>query len=104
LPEPALEWTSAGFTKPLRLVLEAVLRPEREITVRTAGGIVQEVTYAGRVPQLIDERVYRPAAAGALIVAQRARGLQSGRLGTYALYLVGLVVVLLTAAHLGVIG
>ena len=31
LVEPALDWTSAGFTKPLRLVLEAVLRPEREI-------------------------------------------------------------------------
>jgi hydrogenase-4 component B len=102
--EPALEWTSSGFTKPLRLVLEAVLRPEREVTVRTTGGVVQHVTYSGRVPHLIDERVYRPAAAGALVAAQRARRLQSGRLGTYAFYLVGLVIVLLTAAHLGVIG
>ena len=33
LVEPALSWTSAGFTKPLRLVLEAVLRPQREIEV-----------------------------------------------------------------------
>ena len=31
LVEPRSRWTSAGFTKPLRLVLEAVLRPEREI-------------------------------------------------------------------------
>ena len=28
LVEPALAWTSAGFTKPLRLFLEAVLRPQ----------------------------------------------------------------------------
>ena len=37
LVESRLNWTSAGFTKPLRLVLEAVLRPQREITVRTRG-------------------------------------------------------------------
>ena len=54
--EPALDWTSAGFTKPLRLVLEAVLRPEREIAVRSEGGVVQEVAYSGHVPHLIDER------------------------------------------------
>ena len=37
LVEPQLAWTSAGFTKPLRLVLEIVLRPQREIAVRDAG-------------------------------------------------------------------
>ena len=42
--EPPLLWTSAGFSKPLRLVLEAVLRPEREIETTTtrrrrAGGV-----------------------------------------------------------------
>ena len=60
-------WTSAGFTKPLRLVLEAVLRPQREIAVRTAGGVVQEVSYSGRVPHLIDERLYAPAVRSALV-------------------------------------
>jgi hydrogenase-4 component B len=102
--EPALEWTSAGFTKPLRLVLEAVLRPEREVTVRTAGGVVQEVAYTGHVPHLVDERLYRPATRVALAGAARARRLQSGRLGVYVFYLLGLVVVLLGAARLGVIG
>ena len=54
--ERSLDWTSAGFTKPLRLVLENVLRPEREIVVRAEGGIVQEVTYEGRVPHLFEDR------------------------------------------------
>ncbi len=104
LVEPTLEWTSAGFTKPLRLTLEPVLRPERAVTVRTAGGVVQEVAYTGRVPHLIDERVYQPVAAFAQAAAHHARRLQSGRLGTYALYLIALVATLLVAAHLGVIG
>src|SRR5207248_2786896 len=50
LVETPLNWTSAGFTKPLRLVLEVVLRPRREITTRAEGGVVQEVTYQGHVP------------------------------------------------------
>jgi hydrogenase-4 component B len=104
LVEPALEWTSAGFTKPLRLVLEAVLRPQREVTVRTQGGVVREVAYSGQVPHLIDDYVYRPTARVAQAGAARARRLQSGRLGVYVFYLVGLVVVLLGAARLGMFG
>jgi hypothetical protein len=101
---PELSWTSAGFTKPLRLVLEAVLRPEREIAVHAAGGVVQEVSYAGRVPHLLDERVYRPATRVALALASHARRVQSGRLSTYVAYLVFTVLVLLTAVRTGVLG
>ena len=104
LVEPALAWTSAGFTKPLRLVLEAVLRPQREITTRSAGGVLQEVTYSGRVPHIIEERLYVPAARLSLLAAASARRLQSGSLGTYVAYLIGLVLVLLVAARLGVVG
>jgi len=104
LVQPQLEWTSAGFTKPLRLVLEAVLRPEREVTVRTVGGVVQEVAYTGKVPHLIDERLYQPVVRIALGGAAFTRRFQSGRLGVYVLYLICLVVVLLAAARLGLIG
>ena len=104
LIEPQLRWTSAGFTKPLRLVLETVLRPQREIVVRTEHGVVQEVSYSGRVPQLLEERVFRPAVQLALVGAARARRLQTGRIGTYVAYLIALVLVLLSAAKIGLIG
>ena len=89
----ALDWTSAGFTKPLRLVLEVVLRPQREIdgAQRRAASSRRSRT-RGHVPHLIDERVYRAArAARRSPAAGQARRLQSGRLGTYVVYLVGLV-------------
>jgi hydrogenase-4 component B len=104
LVEPRLNWTSAGFTKPLRLVLEAVLRPEREITVRSEGGLVREVTYTGHVPHLIDVRIYRPVVRFSLLAAGYARRLQSGSLGVYVGYLIALVLILLAGARLGVIG
>jgi hydrogenase-4 component B len=104
LVEPALNWTSAGFTKPLRLVLEAVLQPQREITMRSDAGVLQEVAYSGHVPHLIDEHVYRRATRLSLAAAAHVRRLQSGSLGTYVAYLVALIIVLLAAARLGVIG
>jgi hydrogenase-4 component B len=104
LIEPRLQWTSAGFTKPLRLMLEVVLRPQREIAVHETAGVVQEVSYSGQVPHLIDDHLYRPVTRAALAAAVHARRLQSGRLGTYVGYLIALVVLLLAAVRTGVIG
>lgn len=101
---PELNWTSAGFTKPLRLVLESVLRPRRKIVVRRQAGVVQEVSYHGHVPQLIDERLYRPLAQRSVAVAAHARRLQTGSLGTYVAYLIGLIVIMLGLARIGVMG
>jgi hydrogenase-4 component B len=101
--EPALNWTSAGFSKPLRVVLRTVLRPRRTIALSSEGGVLQEVSYRGHVPHLIDERIYRPVAHSALAAAVQARRLQNGSVGVYVAYLIGLVVVLLGAARLGLI-
>ncbi|MDQ1288285.1 MAG: hydrogenase-4 component [Actinomycetota bacterium] len=98
-----LDWTGSGFTKPVRLVLENVLRPQRQIVLTRSGGVLQDVRYSGRVPQLIDERVYRPLVHRFGAAAAQARRLQSGSLGTYVGYLIGLVVLVLVAARTGVI-
>jgi hydrogenase-4 component B len=100
----ALSWTSAGFTKPLRLVLEAVLRPSREIDVARRGGMVQSITYTGHVPSLLDASVYEPTVRAGLRAASVARRLQSGNVRTYAAYLLVLVIGLLALAYTGVLG
>jgi hypothetical protein len=100
----ALNWTSAGFTKPLRLVLESVYRPQREVEVVRAGGMVQEVTYSGEVPSLVDKLLYEPAVRAGLRGAAFARRLQTGNVRTYASYLLALVVALLVLVRVGVLG
>ncbi len=101
---PAMRWTSAGFTKPLRLVLEALLRPRRELLVRARGGVVQEVAYRAEVPHLFDTHLYEPAAGAASRAAGRIRRLQSGSLRAYLLYLLALVVAVLALARSGALG
>ncbi len=102
--EPALAWTSAGFTKPLRLVLEGVLRPRREVETVRAGGTVRSVRYRGEVPHLFDTALYRPLQRRALGAARLARRIQSGSVRAYAAYLLGLLLAALLLVRLGVIG
>jgi len=102
--EPVLGWTSAGFTKPLRLVLEGVLRPRRELATVREGGTVRSVAYSGEVPHLFDAMLYRPARRGALAGARVARRIQSGSVRAYAAYLLVLLLAMLLLVRVGAIG
>jgi hydrogenase-4 component B len=102
--EPALAWSSAGFTKPLRLALEGVLRPRRDVVTTHEHGLVQSVHYRGEVPHLFDTAVYGPLQRGALAGARMARRIQSGSVRAYAAYLLGLMLVLLALVRAGAIG
>lgn len=101
---PALLWTSAGFTKPLRLVFERILRPQRDLVSVEANGTLREVRYSGEVPHLFDTALYAPARRRSLAAARVARRLQSGSVRTYAAYLLGTLILLLAALRLGVLG
>jgi hypothetical protein len=104
LVEPALRWTSAGFTKPLRLGLEIALRPTRTVLVRRSQGIVTGVDYEGAVPHLFETLLYRPIVRASLAMAGQARRLQSGSLRLYVLTLLVLVFVVLALARTGALG
>lgn len=101
--EPALAWTSAGFSNPLRVVLRFVYRPDREVRVGTQDGVVTEVAYRAEIPHLFDTLLYEPLNRRALGAAATVRRLQSGSLRTYLVYLLALVIVLLAIVHLGVL-
>jgi hydrogenase-4 component B len=99
-----LAWSSAGFTKPLRLVLEVLMRPRREVQVAASAGVVQSVSYRAEVPHLFDTLLYRPVSQAALRAAGVARRLQSGSLRAYLVYLLVLLGALLALARAGVWG
>lgn len=102
--EPSLNWSSAGFTKPLRLVLESVLRPRREIEAVRERGQLQSIRYRGEIPHLFDTLLYGPVQRGALAGALVARRLQSGSVRAYAAYLLALLLGLLILVRIGAIG
>ncbi|OJU84105.1 MAG: hypothetical protein BGO11_20585, partial [Solirubrobacterales bacterium 70-9] len=99
--EPALQWTSAGFTKPLVLVLQALLRPRREVEVTRRGGLVAAVSYRGEIPHRFDTHLYRPLRSRALAAAAVVRRIQSGSVRAYAAYLLALVLTMLVLLRVG---
>lgn len=103
-PTPQLAWTSAGFTKPLRLALVTLLRPQREVTATTERGVLQRVSYSNDVPHLFDTLFYAPLSRAALRGAMAARRLQSGSVRAYLIYLLALLGLLLALARIGALG
>jgi len=101
---PALNYTSAGFTKPLRLVLESVLRPRRTLEVVEEHGVVQRITFSSDIPSLVDRALYEPTIRAGLRGAALARRLQTGNVRTYAAYLLALVLGLLALVRTGALG
>jgi hydrogenase-4 component B len=89
---PDLLWSAPAFTKPLRLVLQGLMRPRRELEVVQAGGLTQRIVYTSHTPSLIDRVLYEPTIRVALAGAAVARRLQTGNVRTYAAYLGGLAV------------
>jgi hydrogenase-4 component B len=102
--EPALAWSSAGFTKPLRLALEGVLRPRREVATTREHGPAQSIRYRSEIPHLFDTALYGPLLRGALASARVARRVQSGSVRAYAAYLLALLLTLLALVRTGAIG
>jgi hydrogenase-4 component B len=95
--QPAMQYTAASFSKPIRLFFRSVLAPERRVDVDYHDGspVPRLVTYTGGVPELFEERVYLPLRAAVVWAAGRLRLLQSGSVQLYLLYIAAALVVLL---------
>ena len=94
--ERQLAWTSAGFTKPLRLVLEAVLRPSARSTLEENTAGVRRITLSRRGAASLRHLLYEPVAAAGAAAARRSRGACSpAACAPTSLYLLALVLVLL---------
>ncbi len=99
---PPLGWTLTGFTKPLRLMIDGLLRTRRDTVTTGSPGVVDEVQFRGEVPHVFDTHVFEPTLRLAARAAGLARRVQSGSLRVYLGYLVALLLVLLALLRLGV--
>ena len=99
---PPLGWTLTGFTKPLRLMVDGLLRTRRDTITTGSAGVVDEVQFRGEVPHVFDTHVFEPTLRLAARAAGLARRVQSGSLRAYLGYLVALLLVLLALLRLGV--
>jgi hydrogenase-4 component B len=95
--EPRMQYTATGFAKPIRLIFQATIRPERNVILERPASpfVVNAVHYEEGLLPVFERHLYERGVKLLLHVSQRIRLLQSGSLRAYLSYLfVTLVVVL----------
>ncbi|MFN8591030.1 MAG: proton-conducting transporter membrane subunit [Thermomicrobiales bacterium] len=98
--EPRMQYSATGFAKPIRLIFQSVLRPEREVALDRPDSpyVVRAVRYRESLHPIYERHLYQRGLDLLLWFSHRFRLLQSGSLRAYLTYLfVTLVVVLILA-------
>jgi hydrogenase-4 component B len=96
--EPRMQYTATGFAKPIRLIFQAAIRPERSIVIERSASpfVVDAVRYEETVHPIYERHLYERGVHLLVSASHRIRRLQSGSLRAYLTYLfVTLVVVLI---------
>jgi hydrogenase-4 component B len=78
------EYTSWGFSNPIRTVFAVFYRPSEEVQGRT---------YTARILPWLESSAYQMAAALLLWITRRMKIIQSGNLSAYLMYLFGVLLV-----------
>jgi formate hydrogenlyase subunit 3/multisubunit Na+/H+ antiporter MnhD subunit len=99
--DPRTQYSALGFTKPLRLIFEPVLRQEHELEVLEEGSryFARKHRYRTGVPRLVERVVFQPFVQSVLWTSDQARRLQSGNLHLDLAYLLVTLVALLVFAR-----
>jgi NADH:ubiquinone oxidoreductase subunit 5 (subunit L)/multisubunit Na+/H+ antiporter MnhA subunit len=98
-----MEYTATSFAEPLQRVFDDVLAPERDVDVTHVDESryhVAAVSFQQRIPDRIENRLYRPLLAGLRRLGERARALANGSVHRYLGYMLAALVVVLVAGVL----
>lgn len=98
--QPRTQYTPTGWSNPTRVVFDAVLRTRRRRTVGGPALSPAGIRYSSTVPAAVDDRLILPLARLVTGLAGRMLVIQSGRLGTYILYILVVLVAILLAVPL----
>ncbi|MCC6627249.1 MAG: hydrogenase 4 subunit B [Chloroflexi bacterium] len=99
---PRMQYTSAAFAKPIRLIFRAIIQPVRtvEATYLTTGDYFLHTMHThGETRPLIERYLYATVHRGVLALARATRVIQNGSTRIYLTYVFVTLVVLLLVAR-----
>ncbi len=96
LPPELVQYTPAGYSNPIRVVLRGVYGFRRRVVPIVGEPKPGRFELQTSMTALVEDRIYRPLTDATLAITARGRRLQSGRLGSYLAYI--LVVLLIALA------
>jgi hypothetical protein len=98
-----MEYTATSFAEPLQRIFDDTLAPERDVDVthdEESAYHIEAVRFRQRIPDRIENRLYRPAIDAMTRVGQAARRLAPGGMHRYLAYMFTALVVVLVAGVL----
>ncbi|GIW03517.1 MAG: hydrogenase 4 subunit B [Thermomicrobiales bacterium] len=98
--EPGMQYSATAFAKPIRLIFQAVIRPQRTIHLERPASqyVVSTIRYDEWLTAVYERHLYERVTRWLVSASHRARQVQSGSLRTYLTYMfITLVLALLVA-------
>jgi hydrogenase-4 component B len=90
VPVASVQYRPVAYSNPIRVVFSGLYRFKRTVEVRQEDGKEIRVVRTRVVP-VFEDYLYRPIAAGSVLVAGRFRRFQSGSLSMYLLYVLAVL-------------
>jgi hydrogenase-4 component B len=101
LQSASFEYTAAAFANPFKRVFAVLYRPSMETEIEGTGEsrlFVKTIKYRHESRSIIEEGIYAPIGGAIRRISARVRGVQSGNVHSYLLYMLLALVVLLLVA------
>jgi hydrogenase-4 component B len=94
---PQMEYTATAYSKPLRMIFQAIYRPRRRIQADFAVSryFTKSIRFESHIEPTFEQFVYRPVNRAILRFSRRVRLIQTGSLTTYLVYIFLTLIVLL---------
>jgi NADH:ubiquinone oxidoreductase subunit 5 (subunit L)/multisubunit Na+/H+ antiporter MnhA subunit len=95
-----MEYTATSYAEPLQRVFDDTLAPERDVDVthdEESAYHIQAIRYRLRIPDRIENRLYRPLIRAMTRLGEHARWLAPGVIHRYLAYMLSALIVVLVA-------
>jgi hydrogenase-4 component B len=86
---PQMEYTATAYSKPLRMIFQAIYRPRRRIQADFAVSryFTRSIRFESHIEPTFEQLIYRPINRAILRFSRRIRLTQTGSLTTYLVYI-----------------
>lgn len=86
---PQMEYTATAYSKPLRMMFQAIYRPRRRVQADFAVSryFTRSIRFESHIEPTFERWIYRPVNRAILRFSRRVRLIQTGSLTTYLVYI-----------------
>lgn len=99
--EPRMQYTAAGFSKPIRMIFSNIFRATHEVEIsgETSEFFKSQIRYELKTESIFQKYLYMPARKGTIDAAKILRRIQTGHIQSYLAYIFITLILLLLFAR-----